>query len=165
MQPLFGVSGSNCFGGESLVTSALRPAPESDCAASKPDVVALYQLVQPGAPIPRGCVTDENTFIKDVPAEASFADVDGLPVNYNAARAFALMKGAKYFAVARTDEGGYGYIFDAEPTTAPLLNFTVEESAGCYTPCADDASKACGSADNYNGATDSRVWFVYELPK
>lgn len=36
-----------------------------------PQVVALYQLVQPGAPIPRGCVTDEKAFIRGLPAEVS----------------------------------------------------------------------------------------------
>lgn len=38
-----------------------------------PQVVALHQFVQPGGPIPRGCVTDERTFVKGLPAEVSQA--------------------------------------------------------------------------------------------
>uniref|UniRef100_A0A383W891 Ricin B lectin domain-containing protein n=1 Tax=Tetradesmus obliquus TaxID=3088 RepID=A0A383W891_TETOB len=103
-------------------------------------LIPLYQLVLPGGPIHRGCVTDEKAFIKGLPAEVSLNNVDGLLIGYNTAKAFALMNGAKYFALARTDTGGYGYIFDAEPTTAPMLNVTVNGSSGCYSPCADDAS-------------------------
>ncbi|WIA38518.1 hypothetical protein OEZ86_001839 [Tetradesmus obliquus] len=70
--PLFGVSGRKCFGGRNLSqATGLGPAPESACAASAPDVVALYQFVQPGGPIPRGCVTDERTFVKGLPAEVT----------------------------------------------------------------------------------------------
>ncbi|WIA38179.1 hypothetical protein OEZ86_001529 [Tetradesmus obliquus] len=145
--------------------TALGPAPESACAANEPDVISLCQLLLPGGPTPRGCVTDEKAFIKGLPAEASLNNVNGLPIGYNTAKAFAFMNGAKYFALARTDTGGYGYIFDAEPTTAPMLNITVNGSSGCYSPCADEASKACGSADGYSNATAPRVWFVYELPK
>lgn len=42
MQPLFGVSGSKCFGGESLAdATGLGPAPQSACVANKPDVSGI----------------------------------------------------------------------------------------------------------------------------
>ncbi|WIA37777.1 hypothetical protein OEZ86_014646 [Tetradesmus obliquus] len=125
-------------------------------------VFALYQLVPPGGPIPRGCVTDQAAFLQGHPSEEFFGDETA--ANYATAGAFARMKGTKYFAVARVGDTGYGYTFSAEPTTAPLLNITVNGSLGCYTPCADDASKPCGSGDGFGGATLRRVWFVYELP-
>uniref|UniRef100_A0A383W290 Peptidase C1A papain C-terminal domain-containing protein n=1 Tax=Tetradesmus obliquus TaxID=3088 RepID=A0A383W290_TETOB len=161
VHPLFGVSGRNCFGGWSLAqATAMGPAPGSDCATGNPDVVALYQLVPPGGPIPRGCVTEEKSFRKGLPVE------EYLPggFSYARARALALMKGAKYFAVARRGLNGHSFTFGAEPTTAPLLNVTVNGSLGCYTPCDDDASKACGSSEGFGGATAPRVWFVYEFP-
>jgi hypothetical protein len=36
-------------------------------------VVALYQFVQPGDPIPRGCVLDEGAFRQGLPAEVRLA--------------------------------------------------------------------------------------------
>uniref|UniRef100_A0A383WKQ7 Peptidase C1A papain C-terminal domain-containing protein n=1 Tax=Tetradesmus obliquus TaxID=3088 RepID=A0A383WKQ7_TETOB len=167
VHPLFGVSGRKCFGGRNLTqATALGPAPESDCAANKADVVALYQMVQPGGPIPRGCVTDEKAFLKGLPVEESVGKAirDATPASYAIAKAFAKMKGAKYFAVSGAAKEDWGYTFGAEPTTAPLLNVTVSGSLGCFTPCADDASKSCGNADRSGGATSPRVWFVYEFP-
>lgn len=38
--------------------------------------------------------------------QVSLNNVDGLLIGYNTAKAFALMNGAKYFALARTDTGG-----------------------------------------------------------
>lgn len=164
--PLFGVSGRKCFGGRNLAqATALGPAPEPACAASAPDVVALYQFVQPGGPIPRGCVTDKRAFVKGLPAEEEFSKAikDATPASYAIAKAFGQMKGAKYFAVSGAGQD-WGWTFGAEPTTAMLLNVTVNGSLGCYTPCDDDASKACGSGDGSGGATAPRMWFVYEFP-
>ncbi|WIA18237.1 hypothetical protein OEZ85_009706 [Tetradesmus obliquus] len=167
VHPLFGVSGGKCFGGRSLAqATAMGPAPESACAAGNPDVVALYQLVQPGGPIPRGCVTDKKTFLKGRPVEESIAaalraDATMHNASYNIARAFALMKEAKYFAVSGAAKDDWGYTFGAEPTTVVRLNVTIGGSLGCYTPCPDDPAKACGSD---GGAAAPRVWFVYEFP-
>ncbi|WIA18232.1 hypothetical protein OEZ85_009701 [Tetradesmus obliquus] len=166
VHPLFGVSGRKCFGGWSLAkATSLGPAPESSCAANQPDVVAVYQVVPPGAPIPRGCVLEPlSVFSRGQPDKEYFGG--RLPGGYETARAFGLITESKYYVVARTNNIGYGYGFTygAISTTAPLLNITINGSLGCYAPCLDDASKACGSGDGWGGATQPRVWVVYEFP-
>ncbi|WIA36837.1 hypothetical protein OEZ86_008091 [Tetradesmus obliquus] len=162
VKPLFGVSSGQCYGGTRLLlATSVGSVQDSACAdGSISESIGIYQLVPPGGPTPLGCLTDETALPGRVPVEGAGGAA------YAQAKATAALRKAKYFAVARsvTATSGYGYTFDAEPLVAPVLNFTINGSLGCYAPCADDAAKACGSADGYGGATLPRVWFVYEVP-
>uniref|UniRef100_A0A383WMC0 Peptidase C1A papain C-terminal domain-containing protein n=1 Tax=Tetradesmus obliquus TaxID=3088 RepID=A0A383WMC0_TETOB len=160
VQPLYGVSDGECYGGADLqLATSVGKARESKCTdGSSFEAIGIHQLVPPGGPIPLGCVTDEAALPGRVAVELAAA------AYYSQAKAAAVLSNARYFAVARNDTSGHGYTFNSKPLVPPMLNFTINGSLGCYTPCSDDAAKACGSADGYGGASLPRVWFVYEMP-
>jgi len=87
--------------------------------------------------------------------------------NYGLIKYEAASKKKRYFAIARADTDGHGFIFDRlDDRGYPNGDMQLE---GCERPCADDPSKYCGCTDmactgpRAPGEEHNRRWVVYEM--
>lgn len=92
----------------------------------------------------------------------------GIGTSITAARAFAWKEGKTYVALARDDEQGHAFAFNALPKGDKL------KDSGCDRVCVDADTFKCGCADGgcdtagvgaADGETIKRRWVVYKVPE
>jgi hypothetical protein len=108
-----------------------------------------------------GCFTSENVFGGKVYVGGASG------AQHAVIRDQAAAAGKRYFATARNDVDGHGFLFDVllpAPAAASAAS-----GGGCERPCADNVSKQCGCMDSTCSGPKpaeeehNRRWVVYEL--